>query len=113
MVTNPYDETEYFAKIDKKKTVSVKKKSRCKKRHKTIIKKRCCYCKKTNDLTIDHKHPIVLGGTNDLKNLMVLCSRCNSMKSDIPHKQIIKLFRWFNEVQQSRVAHKKKPYTLR
>lgn len=35
-----------------------------------------------NDLTIDHVMPVIKGGTNDLKNLQLLCRSCNIAKRD-------------------------------
>lgn len=42
----------------------------------------CKHCGATSELTIDHKEPITMGGTNDLSNLQVLCRSCNSKKSN-------------------------------
>lgn len=43
---------------------------------------KCCLCgdDRRAFLAIDHIWPLVLGGTNDLKNLRVLCKNCNSRK---------------------------------
>lgn len=41
---------------------------------------RCASCGGTDDLTIDHIHPIVRGGSHDPKNLQILCGSCNSSK---------------------------------
>jgi 5-methylcytosine-specific restriction endonuclease McrA len=65
-------------------------------------KDKCAYCHSTENLTIDHKHPVILGGTNDLKNLMTLCFRCNGMKSAIPHKQLLAIFKWYEETKITR-----------
>lgn len=40
----------------------------------------CKWCGATDDLTIDHIWPQVLGGGHDLDNLQVLCRPCNSSK---------------------------------
>ena len=40
----------------------------------------CNYCKSRDGLTIDHIHPVLYGGSNDLRNLQVLCRSCNSSK---------------------------------
>lgn len=40
----------------------------------------CCYA--TNDLTLDHKIPVAIGGTNEMSNLGILCRSCNSIKND-------------------------------
>ena len=49
-------------------------------------RKFCRYCGDTEDLTIDHKHPVILGGEDLKNNLQTLCGYCNSIKSDIPDK---------------------------
>lgn len=76
-------------------------------------KKKCKYCKSTENLTIDHKIPLIQGGKDDPTNFQTLCGRCNAMKSGMSHRQIMNLFYWFLEVQKSREAHGKKPYTLK
>jgi len=40
----------------------------------------CFYCKRENDLTIDHVIPISKGGQNTLSNIVPACSECNNMK---------------------------------
>lgn len=42
----------------------------------------CQHCGTTKDLVIDHVKPLIMGGTNDLDNLQILCKSCNSRKSD-------------------------------
>lgn len=40
----------------------------------------CCYCMKVylvDDLTIEHKTPLCLGGTNDPSNIDLACPKCN------------------------------------
>lgn len=76
---------------------------------KELKMKRCKYCGATENLTIDHKVPIKQGGKDELKNLQCLCKRCNGTKSGLSHAQVRGLFRWFLQVQESRVAHGKKP----
>lgn len=41
---------------------------------------KCVHCGNDNDLTIDHKLPVVRGGTNAIDNLQTLCRRCNLAK---------------------------------
>lgn len=41
---------------------------------------RCVACGTHLDLTIDHKHPVSLGGGNELSNLQTMCMPCNSKK---------------------------------
>jgi hypothetical protein len=40
----------------------------------------CVWCGSVTDLTVDHIHPVALGGTNELSNLQTLCRTCNSRK---------------------------------
>lgn len=40
----------------------------------------CTKCQSQDDLTIDHIFPISKGGSDDLKNLRLLCRSCNSKK---------------------------------
>ena len=39
----------------------------------------CAYCGEAAN-EVDHVHPRVLGGTDDLDNLVACCRRCNSSK---------------------------------
>jgi hypothetical protein len=57
--------------------------------------KKCRYCRSTENLTIDHKVPIIQGGTDDFGNLQCLCKNCNQMKSGLSHRQVMNLFNWF------------------
>lgn len=43
--------------------------------------KSCMHCGRSDKLSIDHIIPIYHGGTNNLSNLQILCSSCNSKKS--------------------------------
>lgn len=40
----------------------------------------CLRCGTDSDLTIDHIHPVALGGTNHPSNLQTLCRSCNAGK---------------------------------
>tara|TARA_B100000085_G_C18307411_1_gene416859 strand:+ start:153 stop:476 length:324 start_codon:yes stop_codon:yes gene_type:complete len=43
----------------------------------------CIYCGKSyesHELTIDHVHPKCMGGTNDTKNSVCACRKCNQDK---------------------------------
>lgn len=41
---------------------------------------RCVCCGTHIELTIDHKHPVSLGGGNDIDNLQTMCMPCNAKK---------------------------------
>lgn len=45
-------------------------------------KNSCQYCGATTRLTIDHVVPKSKGGEDSWENLVVACSKCNTMKSD-------------------------------
>src|SRR5260370_37478531 len=40
----------------------------------------CVNCGTTNNLTIDHIVPVSYGGTSELSNLQLICSRCHGQK---------------------------------
>ena len=42
----------------------------------------CAYCGFSGGVTVDHVIPISRGGTNDRKNIVPACSKCNSSKRD-------------------------------
>lgn len=43
---------------------------------------KCVRCAADDELTIDHRLPVVRGGTNDPSNLQTMCKPCNLKKSD-------------------------------
>lgn len=79
---------------------------------KQVKMKKCRYCLSTENLTIDHKHPLILGGTDDIKNLQCLCYSCNQIKSGIPHGQIQTLARWIYKINKMRAEKGKRPYAI-
>ncbi len=42
----------------------------------------CKNCNSSENLTVDHIKPRVLGGSNDIDNLQCLCKRCNTSKNN-------------------------------
>lgn len=78
-----------------------------------IVKKKCRYCMTKENLTYDHKVPTSKGGTNDIKNIQVLCERCNKFKSNLTHGEIKRFIKWVLAIQESRIANGKKPYQLK
>ena len=67
-----------------------------------VKKPKCRYCHSTENLTIDHKHPKSLGGTDEPKNLMTLCGSCNLVKGSIPHKRLLSILRWYEKTKEIR-----------
>lgn len=41
----------------------------------------CRKCGRVDNLQIDHKKPLAKGGTNELRNLQILCGECNRRKA--------------------------------
>lgn len=41
----------------------------------------CVYCNATENLCMDHLYPQCLGGTDDLRNLVLACAKCNNTKA--------------------------------
>ncbi len=78
-----------------------------------IPKKKCRYCSQRYNLTYDHKIPVVKGGKDDLKNIQVLCSWCNGIKSGLSHKQVMRIARWLYFVNKKRLSLGKKPLGVR
>lgn len=73
-----------------------------------IKKEYCSYCRSTEKLTVDHKIPLVQGGSNEIDNLQTLCYRCNSLKSGLSHKQLMNIWRWHTEINRLRALAGKK-----
>lgn len=69
---------------------------------------KCRYCHATEDLTVDHKVPLILGGLDTKANWQILCGRCNSMKSNIPHQRLKQIFKWHMQIIMERAARKVK-----
>lgn len=65
-------------------------------------KKKCRYCLSKDNLTYDHKVPIIQGGKDEVSNIQVLCQRCNQRKSGFSHNQIKGLVEWIREIDISR-----------
>lgn len=81
--------------------------------NKVVSKNHCRYCRTTENLTIDHMIPKIQGGKNEVKNYQCLCQRCNGIKSNLSHKQMIRYFNLFLEIQKGREKAGKKVYSLR
>ena len=110
MTIDPYTQEQNAMNRPKKLRIGKKKRARIRQE---LQMKRCRYCKSTENLTIDHKVPLVHGGTNDLKNLQCLCKKCNGLKSGLSHNEVQRLFKWFLEIQESREKHGSLKYHIR
>lgn len=74
---------------------------------KHINMKRCRYCHSIEELTLDHKIPIIKGGSNELTNLQCLCYRCNTIKGALTDKEVKLLFKWHTRVVLEKELNKK------
>lgn len=50
---------------------------------------KCHYCGSPDSLTVDHKQPMSLGGSDDDENLVACCKSCNSSKGTKTYEQFI------------------------
>ena len=48
----------------------------------------CQYCGSTRNLTIDHLIPRCRGGSDSWENLLLACSKCNTVKGHKPPEQV-------------------------
>lgn len=77
-----------------------------------IPKKKCRYCLTTENLTYDHKVPLIQGGKDDIKNIQVLCFMCNTTKSGLSNQQVWQIARWVYAVNKRREQHGKRPLSI-
>jgi len=75
---------------------------------KNLKMEKCKYCHAVEDLTMDHKIPVVKGGSDDLKNMQCLCRRCNQMKSGMTEGEVKAFFKWHLLIMMEREARKNK-----
>ena len=75
-----------------------------KKYYKPLLPNECQNCLETEDLVIHHIVPLIVGGTNHLTNLCVLCTECHSLihRNTDENKISIK------ELTQTGIENKKK-----
>lgn len=69
-------------------------------------KNRCVYCYSEERLTIDHKVPKSLGGSDEKNNLQYACKRCNGYKGSIKHHVFRKLIRACYAIESERKIRK-------
>lgn len=59
----------------------------------------CYYCNSWIDITdsrqfqFDHRQPLSKGGTNEIKNIVLSCTKCNQKKNDKTEEEFIQLLR--------------------
>lgn len=64
-------------------------------RSKLRIVRICAYCGSTNNLTMDHKIPLALGGPDCKENIIRACRPCNRAKGCKLLESDIPLFKYF------------------
>ena len=67
-----------------------------------LKKKKCVYCGeklRNKNRTLDHRYPRATGGISITNNLFPCCSKCNSKKSNMTHKEFL-IFRELNKEEQ-------------
>lgn len=82
------EETKPYRKVYASRRRAAKRDSRGQHTHEDIRcllakqHRRCngCSCSLRKGYHVDHKHPLVLGGSNGPRNLQLLCPSCNSAK---------------------------------
>lgn len=75
-------------------------------------KYRCQYCGRRGR-SVDHKDPVSLSHNNDLDNLILSCSECNRIKSNMPFKLFKKLNDQISEINQKLVKYENSLGTLK
>ena len=73
-------EQKHYSKLKKKRNCYLNKQLREEVLNK--YKFSCVFCEGKENLSIDHIHPVSKGGSDEFKNLQVLCRSCNSRKSN-------------------------------
>lgn len=72
---------------------------------------RCQYCGRRGH-SVDHKDPVSLSHNNDMDNLILSCSECNRIKSNMPFKLFKKLNDQIPEINQKLVKYENALGTL-
>lgn len=90
---------------DKSKTKKKKRPKVGPQTKKALKMVRCRYCGSKENLTVDHKVPLIQGGKNVFRNLQCLCKPCNMAKSGLTHGQIAYLFACFIRIAKARAEN--------
>lgn len=54
-----------------------------------------------DDITVDHKTPLFRGGNNQLDNLCIACSSCNTIKGSLNEEEFRQLLQLVNQWEDS------------
>ena len=73
---------------------------------------RCQYCGRRGR-SVDHKDPVSLSHNNDFDNLILSCTECNRIKSNMPYKLFVSLNNEIPEVNQKLVKYEDALATLK
>jgi 5-methylcytosine-specific restriction endonuclease McrA len=73
--------------------------------------RRCVYCAVPlcyETATLDHVHPLSLGGANHAGNLVTACGRCNRLKGDLLPAEFFHRHPWAgaNFIRYARTVHR-------
>ena len=66
--------------------------------------KKCRYCTETlvvSNIVCDHVYPLSMGGDSIINNLQIICSRCNTRKGNLTHKEYKSLLRWLSKQNEN------------
>lgn len=73
---------------------------------------RCQYCGRKGH-SVDHKDPVSLSHNNDFSNLILACSECNRIKSDMPYDLFVSLNEQLKPINQKLVKYENSLGTLK
>jgi 5-methylcytosine-specific restriction endonuclease McrA len=73
---------------------------------------RCQYCGRKGR-SVDHKNPVSLSQDNSMDNLILSCSECNRIKSDMPFDLFVKLNSQLTDVNKKLVRYENALGTLK
>lgn len=73
--------------------------------------RRCVYCATALDFetaTLDHVYPLSHGGAHHPGNVVLACTRCNSLKSDLLPYEFFAMYPWAgaNFMRYARAVHR-------
>jgi len=63
---------------------------------KSRMGKLCRYCKETltpKSMSIDHRKPVMRGGSWEMRNIQVVCASCNTAKGNLTSKEFARVYR--------------------